>query len=144
MHIQRTHDPQQRYHCRYEHAAGAQLAGNPELTWLLTQLTANTKSDRALSEDHEFRERFRFEGFMSSVCRQQSQKQIPLWTALGSVDAVRSQCGQHGLWVSSRTHDGHSATGIGLCECRGQMTVGVDFAAAIVMTETTKKKENDN
>ena len=82
---------------RYEHAAGVQLAGNPELLWLLTQLTSNTKSDRAMTEDHEFRERFRFEGFMSSVCRQQNQRQIPLWTALGSVDAVRCQCTSE-LW----------------------------------------------
>ena len=82
---------------RYEHAAGAQLDGNPGLTWLLAQLTTNSKSDRVASEDHEFKEQFRFEGIMSTVCRQQSQKQMPLWTALGSVDAVRCQCSAE-LW----------------------------------------------
>lgn len=83
--------------CRYEHAAGAQLQSSPELTWLLENLTANSKSDRRATADHEFRERFRFEGFMSSLCRQQSQKQMPLWTALGSVDALRCQCTRE-LW----------------------------------------------
>ena len=76
----------------YAHAVGAQSACNPELASVLGLATANTYKDRDRgSEGHAFGQQMTMEGVMSDLVRWQSQKQIPLWTALTSVDALRFQ-----------------------------------------------------
>ena len=65
---------------------------NPELASVLRLATASRYKDRDdLSEAHAFGQQMNMEGVMSDLVRWQSQKQIPLWTALTSVDARRFQ-----------------------------------------------------
>jgi len=82
----------------YRDAVGMQAAANPELAELLRQLTTNGWKERQCdSEHHAFGQSLTLEGMLSDLCRWQSQKQMPLWTALNAVQARRYQCSEP-LW----------------------------------------------
>ena len=82
----------------YRDAVGAQAAANPELAELLQRLTTNDYKDRQREcPQHAFGQSLKLEGVLSDICRWQSQKQMPLWTALNAVEARRYQCSEP-LW----------------------------------------------
>ena len=82
----------------YRGAVGVQADANPALAELLRQLTRTDYKDRQYdSEEHSFGQSLRLEGVLSDICRWQSQKQMPLWTALNAVEARRYQCSEP-LW----------------------------------------------
>ena len=68
------------------------LSRTVSLVAVLRLATASRYKDLdGLSEAHAFGQQMNMEGVMSDLVRWQSQKQIPLWTALTSVDARRFQ-----------------------------------------------------
>ena len=94
----------------YESAVGAQLRANPQLVEQLRMLVSNAYKQRERSAEHEFSEHLKLEGSLSDLVRNQSQKQMTIWTALSSVEARRFQCSNE-LWDWLRLmHPGLLAT----------------------------------